>query len=107
MSGVFFTVSIRTASTRAYLEPPTGGGDERGTTELTPKPPLRGSKQGLVRVKCPPPLLPSFGSMPGHGQGSRFTLAGSRHRKARERELIIRNSDQTCSQGISVGETEG
>lgn len=41
MSGVSFTVSIRTASTHVYLEPPTGEGDERGTTELTPSPPER------------------------------------------------------------------
>lgn len=41
MSGVSFTVSIWTASTHVYLEPPTGEGDERGrgTTELTPNPP--------------------------------------------------------------------
>lgn len=41
MSSVSFTVSIWTASIHVYLEAPTGGGDERGTTELTPSPPER------------------------------------------------------------------
>lgn len=71
--------------------------------------PLRDSKQGTATSESQMPPLPCC-LPPAPCQvmdKARGSLWPDLDIGERERELIIRNSDQTFSQGISVGETEG